>query len=238
MMFRCKLAFLHWMLFAPFLTTSFALAGEEEFYRLQQKLEEDVLELRSAAEEAYRNRCDVETLDRCFMGSFHGCYSSFPDPKCLSGEEFQYDVCGQPESSCGTLWDYSVSSIRFPPSFLYDAPDPEVIESMYFSQAMDEFFVTKTEIDKQYWESNYGISPPWMHFGAPSGAFRIFPARPQEDCPGDFDPRLRPWYVAGSSGPKNIILLLDNSGSMDGLRLAYLKEAALRVIDTLTIGDR
>jgi len=53
-----------------------------------------------------------------------------------------------------------------------------------------------------------------------------------------YDPRVRPWYVAGSSGPKDIILVLDTSGSMDQfLRMDKLKLAASRVISTLGISD-
>ena len=46
--------------------------------------------------------------------------------------------------------------------------------------------------------------------------FRIFPGSPG-NCPNgvnNYDPRVRPWYVAASSGPKDVILVLDVSGSM------------------------
>ena len=76
-----------------------------------------------------------------------------------------------------------------------------------------------------------------MLFGSQEGMFRIFPGRQWEKC-GTFDPRLRPWYIAASSGPKNIILVLDTSGSMSGARIDLLKEAAILVIETLTVGDR
>jgi hypothetical protein len=218
----------------PFLV----FAGEQEFDQLQKKVEQDVLQLRNIAEKAYLNRCDTETLERCYMANYNGCASSFPVPECLVGDEFKFDQCVSSQSSCSSLWDMSVSDVRWPSSRSEEELDPAVVESICFSQAMDDYFVTKTETDRSFWEDNFNINPPWMHFGSASGAFRIYPARQQEDCPGNFDPRLRPWYVAGSSGPKNVILLLDTSGSMDGLRLEYMKEAAIRVIDTLTIGDR
>ena len=44
----------------------------------------------------------------------------------------------------------------------------------------------------------------------------MFPAT-LANCPNgvnDFDPTVRPWYIAASSGPKDIILVLDTSGSM------------------------
>ena len=76
-----------------------------------------------------------------------------------------------------------------------------------------------------------------MFFGSQEGMFRIFPGRQWSTC-GSFDPRLRPWYIAASSGPKNIILVLDTSGSMEGPRMELLKAAAIRVVETLTVGDR
>lgn len=44
-------------------------------------------------------------------------------------------------------------------------------------------------------------------------------------------------YIAASSGPKNVILILDTSGSMEGLRIEFLKQAAKRVVNTLTFAD-
>ena len=44
----------------------------------------------------------------------------------------------------------------------------------------------------------------------------MYPGSPGK-CPNGkntYDPRKRPWYVAASSGPKDVILILDTSGSM------------------------
>lgn len=52
-------------------------------------------------------------------------------------------------------------------------------------------------------------------------------------CGAD-DPRIRPWYVAASSGPKDVVIVLDVSGSMSQYgRLDLAKEAAETVINTL-----
>jgi len=76
-----------------------------------------------------------------------------------------------------------------------------------------------------------------MYFGAYNGVFRIFPARQSKDC-NSYDNRKRPWYVAASSGPKDIIIILDISGSMDRQdRISIARKAAIDVIDALTIGD-
>ena len=76
-----------------------------------------------------------------------------------------------------------------------------------------------------------------MYFGSQHGPFRIYPGMGRDQC-GEFDPRVRPWYVAASSGPKNVIMVLDKSGSMQGQRMELLKSAAKRVVNTLSVADR
>ena len=55
--------------------------------------------------------------------------------------------------------------------------------------------------EMEYWEA-YSTSPPWYHYGSEDGMFRIYPGSPKKPCPSTYDPRVRPWYVAASSGPK------------------------------------
>ena len=68
----------------------------------------------------------------------------------------------------------------------------------------------------------------------------MYPASRQLDEDGDcidYDPRFRPWYVAATSGAKNVILLIDVSGSMSGTRIQSAKEAAVSVVNTLSNSD-
>lgn len=59
----------------------------------------------------------------------------------------------------------------------------------------------------------------------------------RDTCAG-YDPRTRPWYIAATSGPKDVVLLVDVSGSMEiNGRMELAKEAALAVLDTLTMND-
>jgi len=51
----------------------------------------------------------------------------------------------------------------------------------------------------------------------------------------DFDPRYRPWYAMIASGPKNVIIVIDTSGSMSqSSRMDLAKQAAIKVLGTLT----
>jgi hypothetical protein len=54
----------------------------------------------------------------------------------------------------------------------------------------------------------------------------------------DYDPRFRPWYASTATGPKDVVLVLDKSGSMGTAnRIALARKAALAVIDTLSDYD-
>jgi hypothetical protein len=98
--------------------------------------------------------------------------------------------------------------------------------------------VEKYEEERDYW-AKFGVEPPPRFFGSEDGFFRIHPAQPTRDESCDqFDTTRRPWYVAATSGPKDVVLILDVSGSMQQRgRLDLMKEAAIRVIDTLALGD-
>jgi len=71
----------------------------------------------------------------------------------------------------------------------------------------------------------------WMN----DGNFIEWPV--YESCLNDtgFDPRFRPWFANAATGPKDVIILIDTSGSMstDG-RMALAISAAKQVLKTLT----
>lgn len=50
-----------------------------------------------------------------------------------------------------------------------------------------------------------------------------------------FDPRYRPWFANTATGPKDIIIMIDTSGSMGSeSRMQLAKEAGQSVLNTLT----
>ena len=86
--------------------------------------------------------------------------------------------------------------------------------------------------------------------------FAQYPASIKTQCWCDsYDPRYRPWYSAAITGPKDMILILDTSGSMSQKvkvskindngqeilvtveRLQVMKEAALALLKTITFVD-
>ena len=82
--------------------------------------------------------------------------------------------------------------------------------------------------------------PPhrWAYFANYNGIMKSYPST-KVDC-GNYDPRYRPWYVAATSGRKNVIVIMDVSGSMgegNPSRISLAKEAASSVINTLGPAD-
>lgn len=69
--------------------------------------------------------------------------------------------------------------------------------------------------------------------------FRMFPAAYWSSTGGvcnDYDPRYRPWYVGATTGAKNLILVMDTSGSMRNnvpTRLELARTAGSAVVTTL-----
>ena len=69
--------------------------------------------------------------------------------------------------------------------------DPNVVESICFTQGMDEYWAQKRKEGQSFWNS-LGVSYPQTFFGSVTGAFRWYPGRPIDIC-GTYDPRIRPW---------------------------------------------
>jgi hypothetical protein len=55
----------------------------------------------------------------------------------------------------------------------------------------------------------------------------IYQCRTESQCTGCSDPRFRSWYAESASGPKDVVLVLDTSGSMRSVgRADAMREAA------------
>lgn len=67
----------------------------------------------------------------------------------------------------------------------------------------------------------------WQYFGTAEGIHRQYPGRqwplPPVGVPDMYDARRRPWYIQGASSPKDVVLLIDISGSMLGRYTCRLK---------------
>merc|ERR1719158_1214645 len=58
-----------------------------------------------------------------------------------------------------------------------------------------------------------------------------------EEDPDMYDARMRDWYIKAAASPKDIVILLDTSGSMTGLRKEIAKHVVLNIMETLGEDD-
>jgi len=203
--------------------------------------EDDMIKLALKVEELYQDRCEATLLQDCFQGSYDHCLSSYPNTTCHGGDDLNTPACGD-GITCSTKYSFSVTSVSLPREVATgpngNPTDSQVIETVCFTRGLDDYFAQKRAADEAFWRLQIGYEPSSMYFGSHNGAFRLSPATQDISC-GAFDPRTRDWYVAASSGPKNIVMVLDRSGSMrDNGKIDLLKEAAKRIIATTTVADR
>lgn len=190
-------------------------------------------------------RCSA--IQECSEANYDSCVSEFPFMEC-PGKDFSNpihaDECGSgKKGGCGAFFDFTMSKVSLAPSIRtpLGLEEDHVKDTVCWTLSAEQEMIRLFNSGKDYWDA-YSVSPPVLFFGADNGVFRQYPAAGDKACDDEgyssYDPRERPWYVAGSSGPKDIILVLDMSGSMDQeLRIDKLKLAASRVISTLGIGD-
>jgi len=114
-----------------------------------------------------------------------------------------------------------------------------MVSKLDFSQTNVELQSTEcwTQQLEPFFKANeYDTTITWQYIGTPQGFFRGYPGVSNPEC--GYDPRDKTWYIAPTSGPKDIILVIDVSGSMtEAGRIDTAKEAAKTIIDTLNIFD-
>lgn len=127
----------------------------------------------------------------------------------------------------------SLSSVLLPPD-VRDS-DPEVLNAIKWSEHLDPLFVNNYEMDP---------SLSWQYFGSSTGFLRRYPAI---KWPADYsasrsrqelhDFRTSSWYIDSATSPKDVVILLDSSGSMVGERREIAKSVVSAILDTLGNND-
>uniref|UniRef100_W5K368 Calcium voltage-gated channel auxiliary subunit alpha2delta 4 n=1 Tax=Astyanax mexicanus TaxID=7994 RepID=W5K368_ASTMX len=114
------------------------------------------------------------------------------------------------------------------PTNVYNKPD--ILNGVYMSEALNDVFI-----------SNFQKDPTltWQYFGSSTGFFRLYPIKWTPDSNGvvAFDCRNRNRYIQAATSPKDIIIVVDVSGSMKGLKLTIAKHTINTILDTLGEND-
>nr|XP_055023861.1 voltage-dependent calcium channel subunit alpha-2/delta-3 isoform X1 [Misgurnus anguillicaudatus] len=123
----------------------------------------------------------------------------------------------------------SLSVVQVPTN-MYNK-DSAIVNGVYWSEALNKVFVDNFQQDP---------SLIWQYFGSAKGFFRQYPGikwTPDEHGVIEFDCRNRKWYIQAATSPKDVVILVDVSGSMKGLRLTIARQTVSSILDTLGDDD-
>nr|XP_033807321.1 voltage-dependent calcium channel subunit alpha-2/delta-4 isoform X3 [Geotrypetes seraphini] len=127
------------------------------------------------------------------------------------------------------LVNTTLSNVQLPTN-VYNK-DPHILNGVYMSEALNPIFVDNFKRDPTL---------TWQYFGSSTGFFRLYPGikwMPDENGVISFDCRNRGWYIQAATSPKDIVILVDISGSMKGLRMTIAKHTITTILDTLGEND-
>lgn len=94
-------------------------------------------------------------------------------------------------------------------------------------------------LDKAFF-ANYKLDPTiaWQYFCNSTGMFRHFPATNWSFYPINmYDCRMRHWFTGAAASSKDILILIERSGSMLRKRMQIAVDVVRNILDTLTPND-
>ncbi|OQV23305.1 Voltage-dependent calcium channel subunit alpha-2/delta-3 [Hypsibius exemplaris] len=122
------------------------------------------------------------------------------------------------------------SSVHVPTNIFNRSPI--VLNGIQWSSQLDVIFRRNLEDDPSL-KSQY--------FGSADGFLRLYPGikwtNPETDRPDMYDCRLTNWYIRASSSPKDMVILVDISGSMTGIREEIARTTVKEIMNTLHEDD-
>ncbi|CAN0248180.1 unnamed protein product [Pylaiella littoralis] len=188
------------------------------------------LDLSSAVVTAFDSRCAL-TRSECEGLHYSACRSRLPQAECTTNSMTIPDCLG---AECGSVQDFSNPVVQIPASLqgVYDnnITNLDVIETVCYGIILDKSLIDVFEGS----QSPDSVSSVFTYFGSWMGVMRAFPGANYGGECGDYDPRIRPWYVAASSGPKDVVIIVDISGSMEkNDRFVLATQAVESVLGTM-----
>ncbi|XP_051547104.1 voltage-dependent calcium channel subunit alpha-2/delta-1-like [Myxocyprinus asiaticus] len=127
---------------------------------------------------------------------------------------------------------YNTTAVHIPTD-IYEG-STIILNELNWTAALDEVFKKNKEDDP---------SLLWQVFGSATGLARYFPASPWVDTRNTpkkidlYDVRRRPWYIQGAASPKDMLILVDASGSVSGLTLKLIHTSVSEMLETLSDDD-
>uniref|UniRef100_UPI0037E9987E voltage-dependent calcium channel subunit alpha-2/delta-1-like n=1 Tax=Semicossyphus pulcher TaxID=241346 RepID=UPI0037E9987E len=130
------------------------------------------------------------------------------------------------------LVSYNTTAVHIPTD-IYEGSNI-ILNELNWTEALEDVFRKNKEEDP---------SLLWQVFGSATGLARYFPASPwinansSDDKIDLYDVRRRPWYIQGAASPKDMLILVDASGSVSGYTLRLIKTSVREMLETLSDDD-
>ncbi|XP_067907451.1 voltage-dependent calcium channel subunit alpha-2/delta-2a isoform X3 [Heterodontus francisci] len=124
--------------------------------------------------------------------------------------------------------NYSYMAVQIPTDIYKGST--VILNELNWTAALEDVFKRNREEDS---------SLLWQVFGSATGVTRYYPATPwgPPNKIDLYDVRRRPWYIQGASSPKDMMIIVDVSGSVSGLTLKLMKTSVIKMLDTLSDDD-
>ncbi|XP_075458475.1 voltage-dependent calcium channel subunit alpha-2/delta-4 isoform X2 [Ascaphus truei] len=198
----------------------------EEMERMLRRKVEAVQRLVEAAEDADLNHDFNTSLEFEYYNSVRINEKDEYDNYVELGNKF---ILETNEHFNNLMVNTTLSNIQLPTN-VYNK-DPDILNGVFMSEALNPIFVANFQRDPTL---------TWQYFGSSTGFFRLYPGIkwiPDENGVISFDCRNRGWYIQAATSPKDIVIVVDISGSMKGLRMTIAKHTISTLLDTLGEND-
>ncbi|KAM9328056.1 voltage-dependent calcium channel subunit alpha-2/delta-1a [Pholidichthys leucotaenia] len=127
---------------------------------------------------------------------------------------------------------YNTTAVHIPTD-IYEG-STIILNELNWTEGLEDIFRKNKEDDP---------SLLWQVFGSATGLARYYPASPWIDLsnlPNNvdlYDVRRRPWYIQGAASPKDMLILVDASGSVSGFTLKLIRISVIEMLGTLSDDD-
>ncbi|XP_039664116.1 voltage-dependent calcium channel subunit alpha-2/delta-1, partial [Perca fluviatilis] len=211
--------------------------AEELVARAATKIEQ-LLRKRSAALEKLATAAENFQMQHNWKDEFEGDEISYYNAKDnldaneTEGRKYRIRPDFIEDPSFKRLTDHNHTAVHIPTD-IYDG-STIVLNELNWSEALEDVFRKNREDDPTLL---------WQVYGSATGLARYYPASPWMDArktPSKidlYDVRRRPWYIQGAASPKDMLILVDASGSVSGLTLKLIRTSVSEMLETLSDDD-
>uniref|UniRef100_A0A8C6P3A5 Calcium voltage-gated channel auxiliary subunit alpha2delta 1 n=1 Tax=Nothobranchius furzeri TaxID=105023 RepID=A0A8C6P3A5_NOTFU len=166
------------------------------------------------------------------LTAFSRTSCQFLDANETEGRKYRIRPDFKEDPSYKRLTDHNHTAVHIPTD-IYDG-SAIVLNELNWTEALEDVFKRNREDDPTLL---------WQVFGSATGLARYYPASPWMDArktPSKidlYDVRRRPWYIQGAASPKDMLILVDASGSVSGLTLKLIRTSVSEMLETLSDDD-